>query len=117
MSERTWDFRIDDMLHAVSRILSKTQDLNYEGFHENEDICDIVLRQFQILGEAARKMPDDVKARYPDIDWRGIIGTRHFVVHEYKTVNYRIIWDVIIEKLPALKEQLRKIRLDLNKSD
>ncbi len=106
-----WGFRIKDILHCIERIELIVNDVNYDIFESSENDQDVVLRRFQIIGEATRKLPDEIKDRHPDIPWKKMIDFRNFVVHEYHRINYRIIWDTALIELPKIKDALLKIKL------
>ncbi|MEW6203125.1 MAG: HepT-like ribonuclease domain-containing protein [bacterium] len=62
-----------------------------------------------MIGEASRNIPDEVKHKYQDVDWSGIIGLRNRIAHEYFGVNLTIVWSIIEQELPGLKEQMKHI--------
>lgn len=109
--EKKWALYIRDMIYAIDKILKKTEGLDYTQVVDDEDLRDILDRRFQILGEAARHIPEEVKAKHADIEWSKITGMRHFVTHEYRVINYQIVWDVITDHLPDLKTKLEVIDL------
>lgn len=109
--QKLWGFRIDDILHSIERIQSTLEGLDFIHYSENENAQDIIARHFQIIGEAARKIPDSVKESYPDLPWQKMVSLRNFVVHEYHNVDQKIIWDTAITKLPKIKDSLKKIRI------
>ena len=72
-------------------------------------IVDAVIRNLEIIGEAAKNIPKQVKEKYPDVEWRKISGLRDILAHEYFGVDLEVLWDVIKHKLPLLKRQVTKI--------
>ena len=70
---------------------------------------DAVVRNLEIIGEAIKKIPDEIRAKYPDVEWKKIAGLCDILIHEYFGIDTEIIWDVILNKLPALAGQIRKI--------
>ncbi len=73
MSEKEWKHHISDILHSIDRIEKAVSGLSYAQFESNEDVQDIVLRRFQIIGEAARKTPEYAQERYPDVPWQKMV--------------------------------------------
>ena len=88
MSKRDLLLLIEDMLDAVNKILKYTSGLNYEQFIHDEKTIDATVRNFEIIGEAANRIPEDYKLQHPEIEWRQIIGLRNRIIHEYFGIDY-----------------------------
>jgi len=97
------------MVEAIERIEHFTQDVDFEAFAASEMIAHAVLHNIQIVGEAARHIPEDVQAQYPDVDWAGMRGMRNVLVHDYAAVRLDVVWNVVAHRLPPLAPQLREI--------
>lgn len=110
-----WAYRIRDILSSIARIENTLSGLDFDAYMQSSDAQDIVARHFQVIGEASRKLPDEVAARYADIPWKKMIALRNFVVHEYHRVDQRIIWDTALVELPKIKLALQKIELPTEK--
>lgn len=111
MSKRDPQFLLTDILEAVGKIKRYTAGLTYDTFIEDSKTLDAVIRNFEIIGEAANKLPDDFKDKYLAIDWFRIIGFRNRIVHDYMGVDYKIVWTIIqndIDKLCADIENIAK---------
>ncbi|MBX2972772.1 MAG: DUF86 domain-containing protein [Flavobacteriales bacterium] len=106
MSKRGDALLLADMLEAVERILRYTDGMALEDFAEDELVQDGVVRNFEIVGEASRHLSEDLRARYPAMDWRGIRDFRNILVHEYFGVDLGIIWHIIQRDLPQLRSWL-----------
>ena len=98
-----------DMLLSCQKIRKFTGDLSRDEFEENDLVQSAVLREFQVLGEAARMISDDGKSEYDNIPWRVISGLRNRIIHEYFNVDLDILWQTIQENIPELQEALEKI--------
>lgn len=110
---REFKVYLDDILESISRIEIYTEKMSYDDFAKNELVTDGVIRNLEIIGEAVKKLPDDVKRKYPEVEWKKIAGLRDILSHQYFGVNLRIIWDVVINKNPHLKVSVKKIRDDI----
>ncbi len=93
---------LEDILEAIRKIRKYVSDLNFEKFCEDEKTVDAVVRNLEIIGEASKKLPYDLKNLHPEIEWRKITAIRNIVVHQYFGVDNYIIWDVVSTKLDSL---------------
>jgi len=110
MSERTVDLLIEDIWEAIERIERYTSGMPRKSFEKDEKTTDAVVRNLEIIGEAANRLPDSFKDEHSEIEWIKIIGLRHRIVHEYFGVDLAIIWEILQRDLPAFKQQLQDIR-------
>jgi len=105
------DYRVylDDMLEATGKIREYVAGLSLEGLKGDSKTLDAVVRNLEIIGEAAKKVPEEVRASTPDVEWKKIAGLRDILIHEYFGIDVNIIWDIITNKLPALEDEVKKI--------
>lgn len=101
---------LDDIIDAIHNIEEDTVGLNFYEFDQDRRRKDAVIRNFEIIGEATKKLSDDLKNQYPTIPWRRIAGLRDVVAHGYFQVDYEMIWGVIFNTLPEFKGSIIKIR-------
>jgi uncharacterized protein with HEPN domain len=87
MSKRDIRLYLHDMLNAISKVERFTAGLDYERFESNEMVIDAVVRNLEVIGEAARNIPPDLRARYTEIEWHRIIGFRNVAIHAYFVVE------------------------------
>jgi uncharacterized protein with HEPN domain len=87
-------------------IISISQELKYDDFIANETLKRAVVRSLEIIGEATKKIPADFKVKWSSIEWKNMAGMRDRLIHDYIGVNYSIVWDVIVNKIPNLNKQI-----------
>ena len=100
--------RLCDMVGAIDNI-QKYAVRGRDHFINDELVRTYIVHHFQILGEAGTKLTTNLKDRHPEIPWPKVLGMRHIIVHDYFRVDYDIVWDVVVNELPTLKTQLKKI--------
>ena len=91
MSKRSPSLLITDIIESGQKILSYTNGLSFEQFLLDSKTVDAVIRNFEIIGEAASRLPDEFKDKYPDIEWHRIRGLRNRIVHDYSGIDYEIV--------------------------
>jgi uncharacterized protein with HEPN domain len=89
-------------------IISVSKDLRYEDFLDDETLKRAIVRSLEIIGEATKKIPADVKVKWNTIQWKNMAGMRDRLIHDYMGVNYNIVWDVIKNKIPDMNKQISK---------
>jgi uncharacterized protein with HEPN domain len=93
---------LTDILIAGEKILRYTEGMNFENFVADDRTFDAVIRNLQVIGEAVKNVPDDVREINPEIEWRKIAGLRDILAHAYFQIEDEIIWDVVQNKVPLL---------------
>lgn len=103
---RSDDALLLDMLLAARQIIKFMGDLTQAEFETDARTQSAVIRELIVIGEAARVLPDEAKARYPAVNWRGIRDMRNALVHVYFAVDLSVVWDTVALDIPELIEQL-----------
>lgn len=107
--QRRVDLYLLDMIISIERISQYTQGLEFESFQKNFMVVDAVARNFEILGEAARKIPIDIQKKYQEVPWDKMYRLRNIVSHAYFQVDHETLWEIITNDLPENGKDLRKI--------
>jgi len=108
--DRTYRMYIDDIIMAINRIFEYTENYGFVDFKRDYKTVDAVIRNFEIIGEAVKNIPDGIKEQYPDIPWKEMYLLRNRISHGYFGIDYEIIWDIIVNHLPLNKEQILNIK-------
>lgn len=111
---KTIDVYLYDISDAIKHIEDYIIGIDKQVFFNEEKLQDAVIRRLQIIGEAARHIPESVQEKYPEIPWRQISGLRNIVIHEYSGIDIELIWQVSKNDLSSLKEAVKKILKDIN---
>lgn len=109
MSERRAELLLQDILESAHKIIEYTQNLTFEQFVNDSKTIDAVIRNFEIIGEAARRLPKEYKDEHLEINWLRIKGFRNRIVHDYFGVDYKIVWKIIETDVPQLIESIGKL--------
>jgi uncharacterized protein with HEPN domain len=103
---------LDDILEAITRIQEYTSDVDYSDFMQDTRTQDAVVRNLEIIGEAAGRLPQPTITRAADIEWRKIVGLRNILAHQYFGVSIPVVWDVVTNKLGPLEIACRRLLED-----
>ncbi|HMA91089.1 MAG TPA: DUF86 domain-containing protein [Polyangiaceae bacterium] len=106
---RSWSMYLDDMIEAIENVVEFSKEMRDEFFRDKKS-RDATLRNLEILGEAAKKIPEDVRGAATEIPWRRIAGLRDLLAHDYFGLDEGILWDVVTNDAPALLLPLKALR-------
>jgi uncharacterized protein with HEPN domain len=102
--KRNYKMFIEDIIGSIEKIEKYIGDLEYADFEKDSLVIDAVVRNLEIIGEAAKNVPEDVRLAHPEISWNRMIGLRNITIHEYFGVDLGIVWEIITKNLPETKE-------------
>jgi uncharacterized protein with HEPN domain len=97
---------LEDILESAKKIKKFTKGMSFEKFIQDEKTIDAVIRNFEIIGEASNRLPDEFKSKYDNIDWMRIKGFRNRIVHDYFGIDHSIVWKIIESFLPRLIREI-----------
>ena len=107
---REWRFYLDDMIAFTEKALAYTTELDQRSFTASGITYDATLRNLELIGEAATHIPDNIRAKNPEIPWRMIIATRNRLIHGYLGIDDDTLWSIIQDDLPTLLPRLAELR-------
>ena len=109
MSEKVYSDYIDDIIRSAELIIDFTKDVDFDSFSKDLKTRYAVIRCFEVMGEAAKRIPDEIRNKYPAIPWRIISAMRDRLIHGYDVVDESVLWKTVVIDLPELLQNLKKI--------
>ncbi len=106
MSKRDHILLLEDMLDSALKIRRYTNNLDFDSFLNDDKTVDAVVRNFEIIGEAANRIDPDYRTKNPEVEWKRIRGFRNRIVHDYFGIDYEIVWTIIENNLSDLIDWL-----------
>ncbi len=108
-SSRDWRLYADDIVEACEKVRRFIAGMSFESFASDERTRDAVVRNLEVIGEAAKNLPDEVIARASEVEWRKIRGMRDVLAHGYFGLELKVVWSTAITKLDALEKAVRRL--------
>lgn len=106
---------VNDILDAILAIERFVEGMNFEEFKRDDKTSSAVIRKFEIIGEATKHIPDEIKQRCPDIPWKEMAGFRDKLIHFYFGIKHELVWNTIKMELPELRDKIEKVLKELGK--
>lgn len=115
--KRDYNLFVKDILDAIDKTEHFIKDMDYQEFIQDDKTSTAVVKKIEIIGEAIKNIPPDIKAKYSNIPWRDIVGMRNKISHGYFGIDYEIVWAVIKKKLPELKTHITQMLKEIEKDE
>ena len=112
---RNHSLYLTDILEALESIQSFVEGMGFEDFKQDNKTSSAVIRKLEVIGEAAKRVPESIKQKYPSVPWKEMAGMRDKLIHFYFGVNYELLWQTIKNRIPEIKPVISQILGDLKK--
>lgn len=110
MSKREPILLLEDIIESIQKIKIYTSELSRDDFLKDDKTIDAVIRNFEIIGEASNRIPDEIRDKFQLVNWHRIRGFRNRIVHDYMGIDYEIVWEIIEKDLEELENKIQEIR-------
>jgi len=117
MKKRDHKLFVKDIIAAMESIEEFAGDMALEELESDDKTSSAVIRKFEIIGEAVKHMPNNVKEKYKDIQWKSMAGMRDRLIHAYFGIDYNLVWSAIKNEIPKLKPKLKKVLSIMEKEE
>ena len=113
MRGRSARFYAEDIVQCMEKIEEYLRGMSYAAFEKNDLVVDAVLRNLEVIGEAAKNVPAGVRKKHPGIPWKKMVGLRNIAIHEYFGIDKSIIWEIATKNLPETKRDVEALLKEL----
>ncbi len=100
---------LNHILDETRFLIENSSHISFEQFQCDPVLQRATIRSLEIIGEAVKNIPTDIQEKYPDVEWRKMAATRNRLIHEYFSVDFELVWDIIENKIPGLQKQIEEI--------
>jgi len=111
---RSFNIYLKDIIDAMIKIEDFIKNMSFEEFQNDDKTSSAVIRKFEIIGEATKNVPEEIRQEFSDIPWKEMAGMRDRLIHSYFGVDYKLVWTTIKKRIPEVKPLIEKIFKNLN---
>lgn len=108
---------VKDIIAAIDSIQEFVEGMQLEDMHDDDKTSSAVVRKLEVIGEAAKQIPEKIRRKHADIPWQEMAGMRDRLIHAYFGIDYTLVWDVIFNELPRVKESMKAVLRDLENEE
>ena len=106
---RDYKVYLEDILEATRKARRYAEGMSVKKLAKDSKTLDAVIRNLEIIGEAVKNVPDEIRSKHPDVDWKKIADLRDILIHQYFGIDVEIIWDIVQNKLPGLEKNAKQM--------
>jgi uncharacterized protein with HEPN domain len=111
--KRDYKLYLSDIINCINKIDEFVGKMSYNELVTDDKTCSAIIRKLDIIGEAAKNIPKSLRDKYPDLPWKEMSGMRDKIIHDYFGINYKIVWKVIKDRLPEIKQKLMQMLINI----